>query len=57
MSMWCGPLALGERAFLLIALFQIIYFCGLSAEALQQASSWNSLCMAGSSALSHGIVI
>lgn len=39
MSMWCGPLALGERVFLLIALFQIFYFCDLPAEALQPASS------------------
>ena len=42
MSMWCGP-DLSVGAFLLIALFQIIYFCGLSAEAPQLASSYNSL--------------
>ena len=55
MSLWCGPDGL-VGVFLLIALFQIIYFCGLPAEALQPASSI-AYTTAGSSALSHGIVI
>lgn len=53
--MWCGPDGI-VGVFLLIALFQIIYFCGLSAEALQPASSTDYK-KAGSSAMSHGIVI
>ena len=56
MSMWCGPDGL-VGVFLLIALFQIIYFCGLSAEALNQVRHKIAYTTAGFSALSHCIVI